>query len=190
MIAGHLLLAIPADGDAFWMLCNIVDNFFPQDYFSRSSNLVGPLADNMVLRSYIRDLMPKLNEHLDNFGVLPQNTMKLGWILTAFSDMLPREPLQRIWDIWLCLPRQHTFLFNVALALIKQHLDELLALENEEQYYEFAFKIPETTHEIEELLRVAISLRKRLDPDQIMERRKLEIRRLRNPSTEALYSPD
>ncbi|QIW99181.1 hypothetical protein AMS68_004699 [Peltaster fructicola] len=190
MIAGHLLLAIPAEEDAFWMLCNIVDNFFPQEYFSRSSNLVGPLADNMVLRSYIRDIMPKLHDHLDALGILPQNTLKLGWILTAFSDMLPKEPLQRVWDVWLCLPKQHTFLFNVAMALVKQHLQELLALESEEEYYAFQFQIPQTQQEVDELIRLAVSLRKRLDPEQVTERRKLEMRRLRYPSTEALYCPD
>lgn len=190
MIAGHLLLAIPAEEDAFWMLCNIVDNFFPADYFARASSLVGPLADNVVLRGYIREILPKLNDHLDALGVLAQNTLRLGWILTAFADVLPKEPLQRVWDVWLCLPRQQTFVFNVAIALLKQHAEEIMALEDEEEYHGFHFRIPETAAEVDELVRLAFGLRRRLDPDQIMERRKIEVRRLKNPSTEALYSPD
>lgn len=190
MIAGHLLLAIPAEEDAFWMLCNIVDNFFPKDYFSRSTHLTGPLADNMVLRGYIKEMMPKLSDCFDAIEILPQNTMRLGWILTAFSDMLPKELLQRVWDVWLCMPKQHTFLFNAALALLKLNMDELLLLGDEEQFHAFSLQLPETPAEIDDFIRLAVSMRKRMDQHQITERRKVEMRRLRNPSTEALYSPD
>ncbi|RMX88665.1 hypothetical protein D0869_01455, partial [Hortaea werneckii] len=113
-IAGYLCLAIPEDEHAFWMLCNMVDNFFPDDYFSRENSLIGPLADSVVLRSYVKELMPQLAKRMDELDIPHDHTVPLSWFFTAFSSALPENVLMRVWDIWLCLPGQKSFLFHVA----------------------------------------------------------------------------
>lgn len=192
MIAGHLLLAIPAEEDAFWVLCNMVDNFFPHDYFSRTAPLHGALADNAVLRSYVKELMPKIDEKLDELDMDASQTFPAGWHLTALAGMLPKPALQRVWDIWLCLPKQQTFLFHVVLAMMKLRAEEILALESSAEYNLFDWKMSsEDPQKVDELVKVALLMRKKVDGAQVTQRREIETKKLRRSSSiEALYSPD
>ena len=192
-IAGYLCLAIPEDEHAFWMLCNMVDNFFPEGYFSRENNMIGPLADSVVLRSYVKEVLPQLAKHMDDLEIPHDHTIPLSWFFTAFSSALPENILMRVWDIWLCLPNQKTFLFNVALAILMQNVNGLLECENEGEYWSYLdnkCKVSGDAEWINELMKQAMLLRKRLDG--VEERRALETKVLRKKraSTEALYSPD
>jgi hypothetical protein len=191
MIAGHLLLAIPAEDDAFWVLCNMVDNFFPPGYFSRDEPMHGAIADNIVLRHYIRELMPKTDEKLTELDIDAAATFQPGWHLAALANRLPKTALQRVWDIWLCLPRQQTFLFNVVLAMIKLRSDEILALESSAEYNALDWRVPDEAGRVDELVRTALMLRKKVDGDQVALRREAETKRMRRSSSvHALYSPD
>ncbi|KAK5107599.1 hypothetical protein LTR62_000993 [Meristemomyces frigidus] len=194
-IAGYLLLALPQSEDAFWLLCNMVENYFPMDYFSRESALAGPLADVIVLRSYIKDLLPQLDKHLGDIGIDAQSTVPIRWFFTAFSNVLGEEGLMRIWDIWLCLPGQKTFLFNIALALLMQNLPGLLACESEGEYWMYLddkvrFKVEGDTEWVNRLIKAAVELRRELA--KVEERRGWETKVLRKKmgSTEALYCPE
>jgi hypothetical protein len=138
MIAGYILLAIPEESDAFWLLCTIIDDFFPSNYFSREEGLRGPLADNIILRAYIRDLFPKLSEHLAALEIPPEQTVPLNWFLTAFTAVLPAEALLRIWDVWLCLPDLRVSgLFHIALALLSMHAKRLCQCPTASDYYAY-----------------------------------------------------
>lgn len=191
MIAGHLLLAIPAEEDAFWVLCNMVDHFFPPGYFSRDAPMHGALADNAVLRGYVRELMPRLDEKLSELDIDAAATFQPGWHLAALANRLPRTALQRVWDVWLCLPRAQTFLFNVVLAMMKLRADEILALESGAEYNALDWRVPDEPGKIDELLRTALLLRKKVDGEQVAQRREAETKKLRrSSSTHALYSRD
>jgi hypothetical protein len=191
MIAGHLLLAIPAEDDAFWVLCNMVDNFFPPGYFSRDAPMHGAIADNIVLRGYVREIMPKVDEKLAELDIDAAATFQPGWHLAALANRLPKNALQRVWDIWLCLPRQQTFLFNVVLAMIKLRADEILTLESSAEFNAFDWRVPDEQDKIDELIRTALLLRKKLDGDQISQRREVETKNLRRSSSvHGLYSAD
>jgi hypothetical protein len=138
MIAGYILLAIPEESDAFWLLCTIIDDFFPTDYFARDAGLSGPLVDNVVLRAYIRDLLPKLSDHLAFLDIPPEQTVPLNWFLTAFTAVLPAEALLRVWDIWLCLSDlRGSGLFHIALALLSMHTKRLCQCQTASDYYAY-----------------------------------------------------
>ncbi|KAK3678027.1 hypothetical protein LTR78_002122 [Recurvomyces mirabilis] len=194
-IAGYLLLAMPQSEDAFWLLCNMVEQYFPKDYFARDAALSGPLADVIVLRSYIKELMPQLDKHLEDIGIDSQRTVPMRWFFTAFSNVLGEDALMRVWDIWLCLPGQKTFLFNVALALLMQNLNGLLACETEGDFWMYmddkeSFKVDGDIEWVNRLIKSAVDLRKELM--KVEERRAWETKLLRKKagSCEALYSPD
>ena len=194
-IAGYLLLAIPNNEDAFWVLCNMVENFFPLDYFSRETALTGPLADVIVLRSYVKELMPQLSKHMEDLDIGAQHTVPVRWFFTAFSNVLGEDALMRVWDIWLCLPGQKSFLFNVALALLKENLGGLLACESEGEYWAYLddkqqCKVDGDAEWVNKLIKSAVEMRKELG--KVEERRALETKLLRRKagSCEALYSPD
>ncbi|EMC91618.1 hypothetical protein BAUCODRAFT_299028 [Baudoinia panamericana UAMH 10762] len=194
-IAGYLLLAIPQNEEAFWMLCKMVDEYFPEEYFARENAMTGPLADVIVLRSYVRELMPQLAKHMDDLDIGPQHTVPVRWFFTAFSNVLGEDALMRVWDIWLCLPGQKTFLFNVALALLMQNASGLLACETEGEYWSYMddkdqCKVDGDAEWVNKLIKAAVELRKELQ--KVGERRAWEAKLLRRKvgSCEALYSPD
>ena len=194
-IAGYLLLAMPQSEDAFWLLCNMVEHYFPKDYFAREAALSGPLADVIVLRSYVKELIPQLDKHLEDIGIDSQRTVPMRWFFTAFSNVLGEDALMRVWDIWLCLPGQRSFLFNVALALLMQNVNGLLACETEGEFWMYmddkeSFKVDGDTEWVNRLIKSAVDLRRELT--KVEERRAWEAKLLRKKtgSCEALYSPD
>lgn len=163
-IAGCLLLAIPSEEDAFWMLCNIVENFFPKNYFGRADNMILPLADSTLLEKYIQHLIPRLGSHLKEAGFGETHPIFVKWFFTAFSNTLPAPVLMRVWDVWLCMPNQKYFLFSFALALLAHNADGLMQCEDSGDflaYLDGKLKIPED-EDLTEMLKEAVRLSKKL----------------------------
>lgn len=192
MIAGYLLLAIPDESDAFWVLCRMVDEYFPRNYFSKDSAMSAPISDNVVLRQYVRELLPKLSDKMNELEVDPEHTVPLSWFLTAFASVLSETVLLRIWDVWLCLPNQRTFLFNIALTLLTQHAKGLIECESQGEWFAYMSNtvwVSEEPEKVNELIRLAFTLRKKLE--QVELRRALAMKKIqKHPSMDALYTPD
>ncbi|GFF73337.1 TBC domain-containing protein C4G8.04 [Aspergillus lentulus] len=159
LIAASLLLITPTAEDAFWILASMIENILPQHYYDHG--LLASRADQVVLRQYISDVLPKLAAHLDSLGV-ELEALTFQWFLSVFTDCLSAEALYRVWDVVLCLnvtsvvtpgtgsgsnssTREtndasnssaqdiasgsgggSTFLFQVALALLKLNEQQLL----------------------------------------------------------------
>lgn len=192
MIAGYLLLAIPDESDAFWVLCKMVDEYFPRHYFAKDSAMSAPISDNVVLRQYVQELLPKLSDKMNELEVDPEHTVPLSWFLTAFASVLPEAVLLRIWDVWLCLPNQKTFLFNIALTLLTQHSKGLIECESQGEWFAYMSNnawVSEDPEKVNELIRQAFTMRRKLE--QVELRRALAMKRIqKHPSTDALYTPD
>ena len=190
MIAGYLLLAIPSESDAFWVLCNMVDTFFPANYFSKETAMSAPIADNIVLRSYVKEQLPKLAAKFETLDIAPEHTVPLSWFLTAFTAILPESVLLRIWDVWLCVPGQKTFLFNVALTLLAAHQKGLMECEDQSEiwaYMSSKIKISEEPEKVTELIRQSCLLLNKVVG--VVARRHLELKKAlkRTGSMEGLY---
>lgn len=176
-IAGYLLLAIPSEEDAFWVLCNIVENFFPPDYFAKNDAMVSPLADNTLLRQYVKEFMPQLHQHLEKLAILPGHTVPIKWFFTAFSSALPETVLMRLWDVWLCLPNQKQYLFAFALAVLTQNAEGILACEDSSSFFSYMdskVKIPDDPAQLTELIKQAFKISKKLG-DNVGQRRAEEV---------------
>lgn len=97
----------------------------------------------------------------------------------------------RVWDVWLCLPNQKSFIFNVALTLMSRHSSRLMECETEGEYWAYldncTMSIGMEKDQINELIKQAFLMRKRLE--HIEDRRRVEFKVLRRKrdSTEALY---
>ncbi|KAJ5783240.1 hypothetical protein N7457_005014 [Penicillium paradoxum] len=157
LIAGSLLLIMPTAEDAFWILASMIEIILPQHYYDHG--LLASRADQVVLRQYISELLPKLSAHLEELGI-ELEALTFQWFLSVFTDCLSAEALYRVWDVVLCLnvtsafnasgPSTSgtkdgndkstksagnlasgsgggsTFLFQVALALLKLNEQQLL----------------------------------------------------------------
>lgn len=100
LIAGSLLLAMPTAEDAFWILTSFVENVLPPHYYDHG--LLASRADQMVLRQYVSELLPRLSLHLDQLGI-ELEALTFQWFLSVFTDCLSAEALYRVWDVVLCL---------------------------------------------------------------------------------------
>ncbi|KAJ5811303.1 hypothetical protein N7474_007604 [Penicillium riverlandense] len=158
LIAASLLLIMPTAEDAFWILTSMIEVILPQHYYDHG--LLASRADQMILRQYISELLPRLSAHLEDLGI-ELEALTFQWFLSLFTDCLSAEALYRVWDVVLCLNVSSavangpataasntkeggdktsqtaedqlsgsgggsTFLFQVALALLKLNEQQLL----------------------------------------------------------------
>lgn len=192
-IAGYLLLAIPSQEDAFWVLCNVVENYFPEDYFSRKDAMTSSLADSVLLREYVKELIPDLHDHMNELDIPPKHTVPIKWLFTAFSNALPEAIVMRLWDVWLCSPAQKNILFAFALALLSHDMEGIMATDCDSSYYWYMdsnVKVPVDADGITTLIKLAYKIDKKLESvakrrAEMKERVRLE-NRLMSRKTDSL----
>lgn len=132
LITASLLLIMPTAEDAFWLLTSLIENILPRHYYDHS--LLASRADQAVLRQYVSEILPKLSAHLDDLGI-ELEALTFQWFLSVFTDCLSAEALFRVWDVVLCFNDGSTFLFQVALALLKLNEPQLLECDSPARVY-------------------------------------------------------
>ncbi|KAL4806782.1 hypothetical protein BDV18DRAFT_138215 [Aspergillus unguis] len=100
LIAASLLLITPTAEDTFWLLTSMIEVILPKHYYDHG--LLASRADQLVLRQYITQILPKLSGHLESLGV-ELEALTFQWFLSVFTDCLSAEALYRVWDVVLCL---------------------------------------------------------------------------------------
>ena len=134
LIAASLLLIMPSAEEAFWVLASMVENILPPHYYDHS--LLASRVDQQVLRQYVAELLPRLSAHLDKLSI-ELEALTFQWFLSVFTDCLSAEALFRVWDVVLCFNDGSTFLFQVALALLKLNETPLMACESAASAYSY-----------------------------------------------------
>ncbi|RDW72098.1 TBC-containing protein [Coleophoma crateriformis] len=169
LITACLLLIMPTAEDAFWLLTSIIENILPQGYYDHS--LLASRADQQVLRQYVASILPKLSAHLEDLNI-ELEALTFQWFLSVFTDCLSAEALFRVWDVVFCVNDGSTFLFQVALALLKLNEQQLLQCSTPAGIYTY-INHQMTNHaiSIDGLLHASEGLRK------VVRREEVEIRR-------------
>jgi hypothetical protein len=134
LITACLLLILPTTEDAFWTLATMIENILPQHYYD--AHLLTSRADQAVLRAYVVELLPRLSAHLDELEI-ELEALTFQWFLSVFTDCLSAEALFRVWDVVLCMHDGSTFLFQVALALLKLNEKALLECDTPAGVYHY-----------------------------------------------------
>lgn len=134
LITANLLLIMPSAEEAFWILVCIIEKILPSGYYDHS--LLASRADQQVLRGYVAEVLPRLSTHFDELGIALE-TMTFQWFLSVFTDCLSAEALFRVWDVVLCFGDGSTFLFQVALALLKLNEQQLLGCDSPAAVYTY-----------------------------------------------------
>ncbi|KAK3941789.1 TBC-domain-containing protein [Diplogelasinospora grovesii] len=172
LVAANLLLMMPSAEDAFWILVSMVEHILPAGYFDHS--LLASRADQQVLRQYVSEILPKLSQHFEDLSI-DLETMTFQWFLSVFTDCLSAEALFRVWDVVLCLGNSgdgSTFLFQVALALLKLNEQQLLACESPAAVYTY-INHQMTNHaiSIDGLIQASEGLRRVVKREEVEQRR-------------------
>lgn len=171
LITANLLLIIPSAEDAFWILTSIIENILPHGYYDHS--LLASRADQQVLRQYVSSILPKLSAHLDSLSI-ELEALTFQWFLSVFTDCLSAEALFRVWDVVLCTNDGSTFLFQVALALLKLNEGNLLQCNTPAGVYTYiSHQMTEHAISIDGLMQASEGLRRvvrREDVEQLREK--------------------
>lgn len=169
LITANLLLIMPTAEDAFWMLASLIEEILPQKYYDHS--LLTSRADQVVLRQYVRNLLPQLSNHLDELGV-ELEALSFQWFLSVFTDCLSAEALFRVWDIVFCFNDGATFLFQVALALLKLNEKQLLDCEGPAEVYAYINQhMTDHAISIDGLIKASEGLKKVVKREDIVQKR-------------------
>ncbi|KAI8960483.1 TBC-domain-containing protein [Daldinia sp. FL1419] len=169
LIAANLLLIMPSAEDAFWVFVSIIERILPQGYYDHS--LMASRADQHVLRQYVSEVLPKLSSHLDALSI-ELEALTFQWFLSVFTDCLSAEALFRVWDVVLCINDGSTFLFQVALALLKLNERQLLQCDTPATVYTY-INHQMTNHaiSIDGLIQASEGLRRVVRREDVEERR-------------------
>ncbi|KAK1965829.1 TBC domain-containing protein [Colletotrichum sublineola] len=169
LIAANLLLIMPSAEDAFWILTSIIENILPSGYYDHS--LLASRADQQVLRQYVADVLPKLSQHLDDLSI-ELEALTFQWFLSVFTDCLCAEALFRVWDVVFCMNDGSTFLFQVALALLKLNEPQLLLCDTPASVYTYINR-QMTNHaiSIDNMIKASDGLRKEVKREDVEARR-------------------
>jgi hypothetical protein len=169
LITACLLLIMPTAEDAFWILTSIIESILPRGYYDHS--LLASRADQQVLRRYVSEILPKLSAHLDDLGI-ELEALTFQWFLSVFTDCLSAEALFRVWDVVFCTNDGSTFLFQVALALLKLNETLLLQCSTPASVYTY-INHQMTNHaiSIDGLIHASEGLRKVVKRDEVENRR-------------------
>ncbi|RDA85739.1 hypothetical protein CP532_5950 [Ophiocordyceps camponoti-leonardi (nom. inval.)] len=169
LIAANLLLMTPSAEDAFWLLASIIENILPQGYYDHL--LMPSRADQVVLRQYVSTVLPKLSAHLDSLSI-ELEALTFQWFLSVFTDCLCAEALFRVWDVVLCTNDGSTFLFQVALALLKLNEANLLRCDTPAGVYTYInHHMTEHAISIDGLLQASEGLRRVVRREEVEQRR-------------------
>jgi hypothetical protein len=173
LIAANLLLIMPSAEDAFWVLASVIEKILPQGYYDHS--LMSSRADQQVLRQYVSTVLPKLSAHLDTLSI-ELEALTFQWFLSVFTDCLCAEALFRVWDVVLCTHDGSTFLFQVALALLKLNEGNLLQRQTPAGVYTYInHHMTEHAISIDSLMQASEALRKLVKREEVEQMREKAI---------------
>lgn len=169
LITASLLLIMPTAEDAFWILTSMIEDIFPEHYYDKS--LLASRADQQVLRQYVSEILPRLSNHLDELGI-ELEALTFQWFLSVFTDCLSAEALFRVWDVVLCFNDGSTFLFQVALALLKLNETQLLECDNPARVYGYiGNEMTDHAISIDSLIDASDALKKVVTRAEVEQRR-------------------
>ncbi|KJK74426.1 hypothetical protein H634G_10333 [Metarhizium anisopliae BRIP 53293] len=169
LIAANLLLIMPSAEEAFWILASIIESILPHGYYDQS--LMASRADQQVLRQFVSTVLPKLSAHLDLLSI-ELEALTFQWFLSVFTDCLCAEALFRVWDVVLCTNDGSTFLFQIALALLKLNEQNLLQCDTPAGVYTYInHHMTEHAISIDGLIQAGEALRRVVRREDIEQRR-------------------
>ncbi|KAI1337245.1 TBC domain protein [Xylariaceae sp. FL0016] len=169
LITANLLLIMPSTEETFWVLVSIIEHILPRGYYDHS--LMASRADQQVLRQYVTAVLPKLSQHLEDLYI-ELEALTFQWFLSVFTDCLSAEALFRVWDVVLCTNDGSTFLFQVALALLKLNEQQLLQCDTPAAIYTY-INHQMTNHaiSIDGLIQASEGLRRVVRREEVEDRR-------------------
>jgi hypothetical protein len=123
---------------AFVCLSNLLAQPCYSVFFRIDRNLMQPYFD--VFNSFFKEEVKSVYSHFERLDVLPHYYL-MEWVITLYTKCLPLDVACKLWDLY-CRDGE-SFLFRVALGLLRMYKSKLLELEVLEDCGRFLSKFPE-----------------------------------------------
>lgn len=121
-VAALMLQHLP-ERDTFWAVAALIESFLPAGYFN--DKLQGAYMDqHIAFAVFLPHLLPKLAAHLTALE-FPLTLIGVRWFLCLFAADMEPEHTCKLWD--LLFAHGAHILFALALGLLSQHEERLLA---------------------------------------------------------------
>lgn len=137
VICATLLLSFEEE-DAFWLMCSIVEDLLPGQYYSVS--LFGVQVDIRVFRYLIQQYLPNIHKLFNEHDV-DLVLICFQWFLTLYSNVFHTRFTYRLWDYFFVYGS--IILFQIGLMMFKQYEDVLINLTNSAQIFNFLCELPQ-----------------------------------------------
>ncbi|OHT05598.1 TBC domain containing protein [Tritrichomonas foetus] len=151
----------------FWMLCNLIENYFPHDYFC--NQLKDFQIDLRMIEIIIKERIPDVAKHAEELHhewMLPAS----GWLLTLFTNSFPMATVMRIWDCFLL--EGSKVIYRVCIAFIRLHHDILLEQQDKIAFTRMVYMLQSEMIDDEKLIDLAFKL-KAFSKNHIIELREM-----------------
>ncbi|KAK8800274.1 hypothetical protein WA171_004909 [Blastocystis sp. BT1] len=124
-----LLLIYMTEEEAFWALCQLMDNspFLMNQWFNQ--DLVMVHTSYYQMDKLLDKYLPEIGSYLKEINISPM-MYTTEWFMCVYSRSFPYDVVVRIWDIFLA--EGWTIVYQVALALLKLYEKDILGKEFEE----------------------------------------------------------
>jgi hypothetical protein len=113
VLGGWLLLVMPTEEDAFWVMCAVVENAVPRYY---TQNMIGCQVDLRIFRDLLQEHCPGLVAHFEKSS-LSLSLAATKWFLCLYVGIVPTDATLRIWDNFFL--HGTLMLFRVGVALLR-----------------------------------------------------------------------
>lgn len=132
------LLLLFEEEDAFWMMCAIVEDLLPGQYYSVS--LYGVQVDIRVFRYLIEQHLPHIHQLFVEYDV-DLTLICFQWFLTLYSNVFHVKLIFRLWDYFFLYGS--TILFQIGLIMCQQYEKTLLECQNSTQIFNLLCELPQ-----------------------------------------------
>ena len=126
-IVAYLLLFYN-DNETFWMLCTLIENVLPNEYYAPS--LLGVRVDVSIVNKLCDKKLNTLYKHFTACGITI-DVFSIKWLLCCFILTFELDVVYRIFDI-VCYDGSY-MLINISIALLYLHRDKLLHINDTSQ---------------------------------------------------------
>ena len=137
VICASLLLLFEEE-DTFWMMCSIVEDLLPGQYYSVS--LYGVQVDIRVFRYLIEQYLPDIHDLFTEHDI-DLTLICFQWFLTLYSNVFHIKFTIRLWDYFFLYGS--IILFQIGLIMLKQYEKTLVEFKNSTQIFNFLCEVPQ-----------------------------------------------
>lgn len=139
---------------AFWCLCNLIEKYFPPDYFC--NQLKDFQADLEMMQILINERTPELAKLAQDIH-FEWTLMTSGWLLTLFTNSLPMATVLRIWDCFLL--EGGKIIFRTGIAFLRKNHPILKMQQDKIKFCEVCYNLQKEMVDDDELMDLAFKLK-------------------------------